>query len=184
MKTWMTVVVVALLSGCALTKTSTPKVAKSDSDQIRASIEDRTKTYLDQQSEELKKVADTERTGEGIIVTLKGNALFDSGAYELKPVAKEQIKQIANVLKSHDSNLIIVAGHADNTGSADANKKLSEKRAMAVKDYLVSKGVRADIIQAEGKGSSEPVASNDTEAGRAKNRRVEIIVGADSTRMH
>lgn len=183
MNKWITVVMAAALAACATTKSTTPKSVKSEQDQIRASLEQRAQVYLDQQADELKQVADTERTGEGIVVTLKGSALFDSGAYELKPAAKEQLKKIAVVLKNHDSNLILVHGHADNRGSADANLKLSQKRALAVKDYLVAKGVRGEIIQAEGKGSSEPVASNDTEAGRAKNRRVEIIIGADEMRM-
>jgi OOP family OmpA-OmpF porin len=86
------------------------------------------------------------------------------------------LNQAAALLQKHERVVVEVAGHTDSKGSEEYNQGLSERRANAVKDYLNSKGVRASRLTARGYGESRPVASNDTDEGRAENRRVELIV--------
>lgn len=112
-------------------------------------------------------------------VDLAGDALFDSGKSDLKPAGKAKLDELAAKLKQVKVESIIATGHTDSVGSAKLNEKLSMKRAEAVKSYLVSKGADARRIHTVGKGEAQPVASNKTAAGRAKNRRVEIeIIGS------
>ncbi|HXG58079.1 MAG TPA: OmpA family protein [Thermoanaerobaculia bacterium] len=124
---------------------------------------------------ELAKLAATRRDERGLIVTLPG-IFFDSGQSVLKAGAKRTLSRIAARLKGEANVRIAVEGHTDSVGSDESNRVLSEKRANAVRDYLVSEGVPADRIIASGKGEGEPVATNTTAAGRQQNRRVELII--------
>lgn len=99
---------------------------------------------------------------------------FDSA--ELDAESRSALDAAVAVIKSHDSVSMDLIGHTDSKGSDAYNQKLSERRARAAVAYLVSKGVRADQLTAVGRGESSPVASNDTDAGRARNRRVELVV--------
>jgi len=101
---------------------------------------------------------------------------FVTGSAQLAAASNSALSDIAATLKEHSELSVEVEGHTDNVGSAEANKKLSEERAMSVKNALVSKGVAADKITTVGYGSGKPVATNDTVAGRAKNRRVVISI--------
>jgi outer membrane protein OmpA-like peptidoglycan-associated protein len=101
---------------------------------------------------------------------------FDPGSARLSPVSHAQLQQLAAVLKAYRTVLISVAGHTDNIGSASANLRLSAQRAAAVKQALVGQGVAATRVADEGFGSERPITTNDTEDGRAKNRRVELVV--------
>ena len=102
--------------------------------------------------------------------------LFDSGKADIKPESDETIKVIADYLKNHPDKKFIIVGHTDNTGDFDANLKLSMERAQAVMNELVSKySVKAEQLKAYGDGQTAPVATNSTDEGRAKNRRVEIV---------
>jgi outer membrane protein OmpA-like peptidoglycan-associated protein len=101
---------------------------------------------------------------------------FDTGSATLQPKSNEQLGQLAGVLKAFSSAEVSVNGYTDNTGDAAANKKLSEDRANTVKNALVGMGVPAARVTAAGFGADNPVAPNDTETGRAKNRRVELVV--------
>jgi outer membrane protein OmpA-like peptidoglycan-associated protein len=101
---------------------------------------------------------------------------FDPGSANLSPISHAQLEQLAAVLKAYRTVLISVAGHTDNAGDASANLRLSGQRAAAVKQALVGRGVPATRVTDEGFGSERPIASNDTEVGRAKNRRVELVV--------
>lgn len=101
---------------------------------------------------------------------------FDFDKATLKPEAKAVLNEAAALLAKHERVVVEVAGHTDSTGPEAYNQKLSERRAMAVQDYLVEKGVRASRLSAKGYGESMPVASNDSKEGRAENRRVELIV--------
>jgi OmpA-OmpF porin, OOP family len=109
-------------------------------------------------------------------VTFQADALFDFNKAVLKPEGKAKIDDLASKLKSINLEVIIATGHTDGIGSDAYNQKLSEKRAAAVKAYMVSKGIDEKRIFTEGKGKKQPVADNKTDAGRAKNRRVEIEV--------
>lgn len=124
---------------------------------------------------ELARLAQTKRESRGFVVTLPG-IFFDTGKSALKPGAKSTLTRIAAQLKGNENLKIAVEGHTDSVGSAEKNAELSEKRAEAVRDFLVSAGVPGDRITAAGKGEADPVATNKTTAGRQQNRRVELVI--------
>lgn len=111
--------------------------------------------------------------------SVSATALFDFNKSDLKDQGKAELHNLGEVIKSQGIKVadIDVVGHTDSIGPADYNLGLSERRAMAVKEYMVSQGISAAIIDVVGKGESDPTASNDTEEGRALNRRVDIHVG-------
>ncbi len=109
-------------------------------------------------------------------VTLKGDTLFDFDKSVVKPEGKKVLDGLVAQANALNLEVIIAVGHADATGPDAYNQKLSERRAAAVKAYLVSKGVPANRVYTEGKGEKSPVADNKTKEGRAKNRRVEVEV--------
>jgi outer membrane protein OmpA-like peptidoglycan-associated protein len=125
---------------------------------------------------ELARIASTRSEPRGIIVTLNGGILFDTGKTTLKPGAKSTLTKIAKQLQSDPSLKIAVEGHTDNTGGTAMNQALSEKRANAVRDFLISAGIPADHITASGKGEEAPIVTNKTAAGRQQNRRVELVI--------
>ncbi|MHA7817551.1 MAG: OmpA family protein [Pseudohaliea sp.] len=102
------------------------------------------------------------------------NFAFDSA--ELDAASRRALDGIVDTVKAHGGLTLGVIGHTDSTGPEAYNQKLSERRAAAVRDYLVSRGVNADALVASGRGESEPVAGNDTREGRERNRRVELVV--------
>ena len=114
-----------------------------------------------------------------IKVTFDSGILFDFNKATLKADAKKQLDKFAAEMADMPETDITVLGHTDNIGSAEANQKVSDNRANAVSNYLQSKGIAKSRIVAEGHSYNEPVASNDTEAGRAQNRRVEIFISAN-----
>jgi OmpA-OmpF porin, OOP family len=114
-------------------------------------------------------------------VTFAADALFDFNKSVLKKEGKAKIDDLASKLQGINLEVIIAVGHTDSVGSDAYNQKLSERRAKAVKDYMVSKGIDDKRVYTEGKGEKQPVADNKTAEGRAKNRRVEIeVVGTRS----
>jgi len=138
---------------------------------------------MDKQAKEIKETlpgAEVERVGEGIKVTMKENMVnfgFDSS--DLTSAAKANLDKLAQVLKNNMDTNINIYGHTDSKGTDAYNLSLSERRAAAVKNYLVSQGVSAGRMFTMGVGENEPVASNDTDAGRAENRRVEFAITAN-----
>ena len=135
--------------------------------------------YLDKQKEELSEVADTERTEEGVKVKMKSKILFNFDSFELKDTAKVELEKISKVLVKYPENVIVVEGHTDSSGEEDYNQTLSENRAKAVTDYLVSLGLADNSITFVGYGEAMPVASNDTPEGQEQNRRVEVDITVD-----
>jgi len=112
-----------------------------------------------------------------MVITLSGAVLFGSGQAALLPGAMMKLNEVADaLLKGNAESKIVVEGHTDSQGSASLNQDLSVRRAQSVRDYLVSRGIAADRITAQGLGSTRPVAPNNTAEGRADNRRVEIVV--------
>lgn len=123
-------------------------------------------------------ILETRDTARGLIVNVS-DVLFDSGKYTLRPLAREKLAKVSGIILSHPGLKLEVDGYTDSIGSDQYNIKLSEQRAGAVRDYLVSQGLSPDNIAAIGLGKDNPVASNDTAAGRQKNRRVEMVVSGD-----
>lgn len=111
------------------------------------------------------------------VITLSGSVLFTTGQATLLPIAQQSLDRVAEALKAQgEDKRIIIEGHTDSRGSDLTNQQLSLARASAVRDYLVSRGIPANRVEAVGKGESQPIADNATAEGRANNRRVEIIV--------
>ena len=109
-------------------------------------------------------------------VTYSADAFFDFDKSVLKPEGRAALDDLAEKIQTLNLEAVVAVGHTDSIGKASYNQRLSERRTAAVKKYLVSKGVPAESIFTEGKGETQPVATNKTAAGRAKNRRVEIEV--------
>ncbi len=107
-------------------------------------------------------------------ITIQAEALFDFDKSVLKPEGKKSLDEAIAKLKSIDVEMIIATGHTDSVGTDAYNQKLSERRATTVKEYLVSQGIAAAKVTTLGKGETQPVATNKTAEGRAKNRRVDI----------
>jgi OOP family OmpA-OmpF porin len=109
-------------------------------------------------------------------VTYAADTFFDFDKYNLKPEGKAKLDDLVAKVKGINLEVIIAVGHTDSIGTVEYNQKLSERRANTVKEYLVSKGIEKNRIYTEGKGEKDPIATNSTAEGRAKNRRVEIEV--------
>ncbi|MGO1244145.1 MAG: OmpA family protein [Sphingobacterium sp.] len=136
---------------------------------------------MDKQAKEIENTvagAEVIKSDEGIIVKFDEGILFDFNSSTLKSAAKENIANLVATLNKEPGTEILVIGHTDNVGTLNANQKVSESRAAAVKAFAVSEGLTNGRIKTQGKNFSEPIASNDTDAGRAENRRVEIVVVA------
>ena len=139
---------------------------------------------MDKQAKEIKETlpgAEVERVNEGIKVTMKENMVnfaFDSA--DLTSTAKANLDKLATVLKNNMDTNINIYGHTDSKGTDAYNQSLSERRANAVRSYLISQGVAASRMITMGVGEKEPIASNSTDAGRAENRRVEFAITANA----
>ncbi|OYU14881.1 MAG: hypothetical protein CFE37_08305 [Alphaproteobacteria bacterium PA4] len=136
-------------------------------------------SYMDKQERELRaRTANTgievERQGDEINLKLPSGISFDFNSATVKPEFRPALDQVAQTLASYQSTFIDVSGHTDSIGSDAVNQRLSEQRAAAVADYLQYQGVNRARVATRGYGKQFPIASNDTEAGRAQNRRVEI----------
>lgn len=137
---------------------------------------------MDRQAAELEDEianAEVERVGEGIQVTFNNAILFDFAKADLKPGSQADLRDLAASLNRYPNTNVVIYGHTDNVGSDATNDRLSVQRAQAAGSFLISQGVAQSRITTVGRGEREPVASNDTEAGRAQNRRVEIGIFAN-----
>ena len=123
----------------------------------------------------LGQIAETRRTALGLVMNLGGDHLkFEFDKADLQPSDKELLSRIAGILLTSHDYTISVNGHTDDVGSDAYNKKLSERRAQAVRDYLVQAGLPAEILSVEGHGKSLPLVRGTSDGARAKNRRVEL----------
>jgi outer membrane protein OmpA-like peptidoglycan-associated protein len=138
--------------------------------------------YMDKQAAEIERDlegAKVERVGEGIKITFNSGILFDINKANLKDYSRTELTKLATILNKYDDTNILLAGHTDATGSDEYNLELSQRRAHSVADYLVVQDVNSERFSVHGYGESDPVATNDTEGGRAQNRRVEIAIWAN-----
>jgi outer membrane protein OmpA-like peptidoglycan-associated protein len=128
--------------------------------------------------EQFNRILPTTDTPRGLKVNM-ADVLFAFGKYDLRPAAREALAKLSGIVLGHPGLKLSVEGYTDSIGSDEVNQTLSEKRAGAVRDYLVQQGVDPSSITATGFGKSNPVASNDTNEGRQQNRRVEIIISGE-----
>lgn len=122
--------------------------------------------------------AKVERVGEGLQITFDSGILYPFDSSELKDAARDNLGDLARVLGDYENFDVLVVGHTDSTGDEGYNMDLSTRRADAAATYLQTRGVARSRIGIEGRGELEPVATNDTDAGRQLNRRVEVAVYA------
>ena len=129
--------------------------------------------------EQLNSVLATSETARGLIVNMS-DVLFDTGKYTLKPTTQISLAKVAGILEAYPGLKVQVEGYTDSVGTDDLNQKLSDNRAAAVKDFLVSQGVQPGNITSQGFGKNDPVADNTSASGRAQNRRVNMVVSGDA----
>lgn len=136
---------------------------------------------MDQQAKEIDQSipgAKVERVGEGIQVTFESGLLFDFDSDVIKPTAASNLQELARSLNKFGESNVLIVGHTDSKGDDAYNMDLSLRRANSASRYLQTQGVPASRVSTAGRGESEPVASNDTEAGQQQNRRVEVAIYA------
>ncbi|MBA2291002.1 MAG: OmpA family protein [Gemmatimonadales bacterium] len=136
---------------------------------------------MDKQAKELEqniRGARVERVGEGIQVTFDSGLLFDYDSDAVRSAAQENLRTLAGSLGSYADSDLLIVGHTDDRGADSYNLGLSERRAAAAANYLVTQGVARSRLRTMGLGESEPVSPNDNDAGRQANRRVEIAIYA------
>lgn len=137
--------------------------------------------YMDKQEADLRKEmqgtgVSVTRQGDNLILNMPSNITFQSASSDMNASFYKVLDGVGLVLKKYDKTVIEVAGHTDSVGETAYNQALSERRASAVAQYLTSKGVKQERVITIGGGENHPVASNDTDAGRAQNRRVELTL--------
>jgi len=132
--------------------------------------------YLDKQRAELAKVAQVKKTENGLLVQMNNDILFDVDSAAVKPEATDQLAKVGDILAKYSDDRVRIEGHTDSTGSARHNEQLSQRRADAVKQVLLARGVQEKQITALGLGETRPESDNATAAGRTKNRRVELHI--------
>jgi outer membrane protein OmpA-like peptidoglycan-associated protein len=138
--------------------------------------------YMDRQAAEMERDlegARIERIGEGIKITWSGGVLFDVDRADLRPEAQAELVKLGDILEKYDDTNILVEGHTDATGTEEYNMDLSLRRSSSVATFLAFQGVGRDRLDAVGYGELQPVASNETAAGRQQNRRVEVAIWAN-----
>ncbi|MEM6986043.1 MAG: OmpA family protein [Pseudomonadota bacterium] len=145
---------------------------------------------LDQQEAELNQALEDERIARQVEVqrvredllrlTLDSEVSFDFDSADIKPAFRTSLNKVADVLIKYNQSQVTIVGHTDSIGSETYNQLLSERRAAAVENYLVTTGVSASRLSSRGAGESQPRETNDTEAGRQLNRRVEIFIAPDA----
>jgi len=140
--------------------------------QLRLEAERRMKQAL----EDLAKIAAIKEEQRGMVITLTGNVLFESGKWALLSGAQVKLNEVAEALKMQKDRDITIEGHTDNQGSRTSNMELGQHRADSVKDYITGRGVDGSRVRAVGIGQDRPIADNSSPEGRANNRRVEIII--------
>jgi outer membrane protein OmpA-like peptidoglycan-associated protein len=123
-------------------------------------------------------ILQTRDTARGLIVNLS-DVLFDTAKFSLRPEAREKLAKVAGIISGHPGLRLAVEGHTDNVGGDSYNQQLSEERGSAVRDYLTQQGMQQGSVTTKGFGKTQPIATNDTAAGRQQNRRVELVISGE-----
>jgi len=139
--------------------------------------------YQDKQAAEMQAILAEQdrlrREQENIYISLGSDVLFTSGSAQLQPGGRDKLRELAGIMARYPRTYVSIVGHTDSRGSEQSNIELSQRRARAVADELVSQGVSSGRIRTRGEGESKPIASNETPEGRQMNRRVDITVSPD-----
>ena len=174
--------VAGALGGAAISKATGGEKTGRDA-AIGAAVGAAAGAYMERQAKQIQQqmagtgvTVNHDTTTGNINLTMPGNITFAHGDATLNSAFLGSLNQLAATMRQYGETTIVVAGHTDSTGQAAYNQALSERRAAAVRNYLVSQGVSSSRIQTVGYGMRQPVATNATEAGRAQNRRVELII--------
>jgi outer membrane protein OmpA-like peptidoglycan-associated protein len=162
----------------AQAETERARLATQDADQLRQKAETEKTELRNQLLQQFNLILETRDTARGLIVNMS-DVLFDTAKYSLRPIAREKLAKVTGILLSHPGLKLDVEGHTDSVGSDDYNQLLSEQRGTAVRDYLTHQGMPQTSVTSKGFGKTQPVASNETAAGRQQNRRVELIVSGE-----
>ena len=162
----------------ALSEAEKARLASQEANRLRSQAEHEKAALKEQLRQQLALVLETRSTARGLIVNMS-DVLFDTGKFTLLPGAREKLAKIAGILLGHPTLRLDVEGHTDSVGGDEYNQRLSEQRASSVRDYLVQQSIPADHVTAKGFGKTQPAASNDTAAGRQRNRRVELVVSGE-----
>lgn len=174
--------VAGALGGAAISKATGGEKTGRDA-AIGAAVGAAAGAYMERQAKQIQQqmagtgvTVNHDTTTGNINLTMPGNITFAHDDATLNSAFLGSLNQLAATMRQYGETTIVVAGHTDSTGQAAYNQALSERRAAAVRNYLVSQGVSASRIQTVGYGMRQPVDTNATEAGRAKNRRVELTI--------
>jgi outer membrane protein OmpA-like peptidoglycan-associated protein len=159
----------------AVQEATTAREAATRAQEEAAAIRKRAEAEVNRLQQALGQIAETRRTALGLVMNLGGDHLkFEFDKADLRPEDKELLSRIAGILTTAHDYTISVNGHTDDVGSDAYNRKLSERRAQAVRNYLVQAGLSPEILSVEGHGKSLPLVKGTSDAARAKNRRVEL----------
>ncbi len=152
--------------------------AAAQADALRQQAEADKNKLREQLLQQFNSVLPTTEGPRGLVVNMQ-DVLFDTGKYTLKPAAQVALARISGIVVSHPGLNLQVEGYTDSTGTMALNQKLSEQRANAVRDFLMTQGINTNTMTAIGYGENYPVASNDSAAGRKLNRRVELVISGE-----
>jgi outer membrane protein OmpA-like peptidoglycan-associated protein len=162
----------------AQAETEKARLATDEANALRLKAEAEKTELRAQLLRQFSLVLETRDTARGLIVNMS-DVLFDTAKFSLRPGAREKLAKVAGIISGHPGLRLEVEGHTDNVGGDDYNQQLSEHRGTSVRDYLTQNGIPEASVTTKGFGKTQPVASNDTSAGRQQNRRVELVVSGE-----
>jgi outer membrane protein OmpA-like peptidoglycan-associated protein len=162
----------------AQSETERANLATGEANALRLKAEAEKTELRAQLLRQFSLVLETRDTARGLIVNMS-DVLFDTAKYSLRPGAREKLAKVAGIISGHPGLRLEVEGHTDNVGGDEYNQQLSEQRGTSVRDYLTQNGISGNSVTTRGFGKTQPVASNDTSAGRQQNRRVELVVSGE-----
>ena len=162
----------------AQAETGRAHLATQEADRLRQNAETEKTQLRAQLLRQFNLILQTRDTARGLIVNMS-DVLFDTARYTLRPGAREKLAKIGGIVSGHPGLKMEVEGYTDSVGGDSYNQRLSEQRSDSVRDYLTHNGVDSALVTSKGFGKSQPVAGNETAAGRQQNRRVELVISGE-----